>query len=109
VLHGSRDPPEPTTQLLIRFRSHPAGSRHSIAASAVSSTACLPCFSRARGSDTPQGSGHVVQITTSPLDHAIAGIPSVLASLTKGSLNAATKSLAIEYAKRGILAHTSRS
>jgi NAD(P)-dependent dehydrogenase (short-subunit alcohol dehydrogenase family) len=50
-----------------------------------------------------------VQITTSLVDYAIAGIPSVLASLTKGSLNAATKSLAIEYAKRGILAHTSRS
>jgi NAD(P)-dependent dehydrogenase (short-subunit alcohol dehydrogenase family) len=49
-----------------------------------------------------QGSGHVVQITTSLVDHAIAGGPSVLASLTKGGLNAATKSLAIEYAKRGI-------
>jgi NAD(P)-dependent dehydrogenase (short-subunit alcohol dehydrogenase family) len=49
-----------------------------------------------------RGSGHVVQITTSLIDHAIAGVPSVLASLTKGSLNAATKSLAIEYAKRGI-------
>ncbi len=49
-----------------------------------------------------QGSGHVVQITTSLVDHAIAGVPSVLASLTKGSLNAATKSLAIEYAKRSI-------
>jgi NAD(P)-dependent dehydrogenase (short-subunit alcohol dehydrogenase family) len=49
-----------------------------------------------------QGSGHVVQITTSPVDHPIAGVPSVLASLTKGSLNAATRSLAIEYAKRGI-------
>ena len=49
-----------------------------------------------------QGSGHVVQITTSLVDHAIAGVPSVLASLTKGGLNAATKSLAIEYAKHGI-------
>jgi NAD(P)-dependent dehydrogenase (short-subunit alcohol dehydrogenase family) len=49
-----------------------------------------------------QGSGHVVQITTSLVDHAIAEVPSVLASLTKGGLNAATKSLAIEYAKRGI-------
>jgi NAD(P)-dependent dehydrogenase (short-subunit alcohol dehydrogenase family) len=46
--------------------------------------------------------GHVVQITTSLVDHAVAGVPSVLASLTKGGLNAATKSLAIEYAKRGI-------
>jgi NAD(P)-dependent dehydrogenase (short-subunit alcohol dehydrogenase family) len=49
-----------------------------------------------------QGSGHIVQITTSMVDHAIAGIPAVLAVLTKGGLNAATKSLAIEYAKCGI-------
>ena len=49
-----------------------------------------------------QGSGHIVQITTSLVDHAIDGVPSVLASLTKGGLNGATKSLAIEYAKRGI-------
>ncbi|WP_445144116.1 SDR family NAD(P)-dependent oxidoreductase [Dyella sp. Tek66A03] len=49
-----------------------------------------------------QGSGHIVSITTSLVDHAIDGVPSVLASLTKGGINAATKSLAIEYAKRGI-------
>src|SRR6516162_8175539 len=49
-----------------------------------------------------KGSGHVVQITTSLVDHAMSGVPAVLASLTKGGLNAATKSLAIEYAKRGI-------
>jgi NAD(P)-dependent dehydrogenase (short-subunit alcohol dehydrogenase family) len=49
-----------------------------------------------------QGSGHIVQITTSLVDHAIAGVPAVLAALTKGGLNAATKSLAIEYAGRGI-------
>jgi NAD(P)-dependent dehydrogenase (short-subunit alcohol dehydrogenase family) len=49
-----------------------------------------------------RGSGHVVQITTTLADQADARVPSVLASLTKGGLNAATKSLAIEYAKRGI-------
>jgi NAD(P)-dependent dehydrogenase (short-subunit alcohol dehydrogenase family) len=49
-----------------------------------------------------RGGGHVVQVTTSLIDHANVGVPSVLASLTKGSLNAATKSLAIEYAKRRI-------
>jgi NAD(P)-dependent dehydrogenase (short-subunit alcohol dehydrogenase family) len=49
-----------------------------------------------------RGSGHIVQITTSLVDHAISGVPSVLASLTKGGLNAATRSLAIEYARRGI-------
>jgi NAD(P)-dependent dehydrogenase (short-subunit alcohol dehydrogenase family) len=47
-------------------------------------------------------SGHIVSVTTSLVDHAIDGVPSVLASLTKGGINAATKSLAIEYAKRGI-------
>jgi len=49
-----------------------------------------------------QRSGHVVSITTSLVDHAISGVPSVLASLTKGGINSATKSLAIEYAKTGI-------
>jgi NAD(P)-dependent dehydrogenase (short-subunit alcohol dehydrogenase family) len=49
-----------------------------------------------------QGSGHVVQITTSIVDQPINGVPAVLASLTKGGLNAATKSLAIEYASRGV-------
>ena len=49
-----------------------------------------------------QGGGHVVQITTTLAEQANVRVPSVLASLTKGGLNAATKSLAIEYAKRGI-------
>lgn len=49
-----------------------------------------------------QGSGHIVQITTSLVDHANSQVPSVLASLTKGGLNAATKSLAIEYALKGV-------
>ena len=49
-----------------------------------------------------QGSGHIVQITTSLIDHANSNVPSVLASMTKGGLNAATKSLAIEYAKKGV-------
>jgi NAD(P)-dependent dehydrogenase (short-subunit alcohol dehydrogenase family) len=52
-----------------------------------------------------QGSGHVVQISTSLVDQANSNVPSVLASLTKGGLNAASKSLAIEYAKRGIRAN----
>ncbi|MGW3818673.1 SDR family NAD(P)-dependent oxidoreductase [Streptomyces sp. NPDC005046] len=49
-----------------------------------------------------QGGGHVVQITTSLVDHASSEVPSVLASLTKGGLQSATKALAIEYADRGI-------
>ena len=47
-------------------------------------------------------SGHVVSITTSLVDHANSNVPSVLASLTKCGINSATKSLAIEYAARGI-------
>jgi len=49
-----------------------------------------------------QGSGHVVSITTSLTDQPISGVPAVLANLTKGGINSATKSLAIEYAARGI-------
>lgn len=49
-----------------------------------------------------QGSGHIVSITTSLTDHAIADVPSVLANLTKGGVNSATKSLAIEFAGKGI-------
>ncbi|MFL6698938.1 MAG: SDR family NAD(P)-dependent oxidoreductase [Vitreoscilla sp.] len=49
-----------------------------------------------------QGSGHVVSITTSLVDHANSSVPSAIASLTKGGIAAATKALAIEYAKRGI-------
>jgi NAD(P)-dependent dehydrogenase (short-subunit alcohol dehydrogenase family) len=52
-----------------------------------------------------QGGGHVVNVTTSLVDHAHSGVPSVLASLTKGGLQSATKSLAIEYATRGIRAN----
>ena len=47
-------------------------------------------------------SGHVVSITTSLVDSANSNVPSVLASITKGGVDAATRSLAIEYAKRGI-------
>jgi NAD(P)-dependent dehydrogenase (short-subunit alcohol dehydrogenase family) len=49
-----------------------------------------------------QGGGHVVNISTSLVDHANSKVPSALASLTKGGLNAVTRSLAIEYASRGI-------
>jgi NAD(P)-dependent dehydrogenase (short-subunit alcohol dehydrogenase family) len=49
-----------------------------------------------------QGGGHVVNVTTSLVDHASTNVPSTLASLTKGGLNAVTKSLATEYAARAI-------
>jgi NAD(P)-dependent dehydrogenase (short-subunit alcohol dehydrogenase family) len=49
-----------------------------------------------------QGHGHVVTVSTSLVDQPMTSVPAVLASLTKGGLTAATKSLAIEYARRGV-------
>jgi NAD(P)-dependent dehydrogenase (short-subunit alcohol dehydrogenase family) len=49
-----------------------------------------------------QGSGHVVQITASTAEFATSFSPAIIAMLTKGGLNSATRALAIEYAKRGI-------
>jgi NAD(P)-dependent dehydrogenase (short-subunit alcohol dehydrogenase family) len=49
-----------------------------------------------------QGGGHVVSVSTSLVDHARSAAPAGLASLTKGGLDAVTRSLAIEYASRGI-------
>jgi NAD(P)-dependent dehydrogenase (short-subunit alcohol dehydrogenase family) len=49
-----------------------------------------------------QGSGHVVNITTTLVNQPVKGVPSALASLTKGGLDAVTRSLAIEYADKGI-------
>jgi NAD(P)-dependent dehydrogenase (short-subunit alcohol dehydrogenase family) len=48
------------------------------------------------------GAGHVVNITSTLVDYASSKEPSVLTSLTKGGLAAATRSLAVEYASRGI-------
>lgn len=49
-----------------------------------------------------QGSGHIINVTTSLVDHAISAVPTVLANLTKGGINSATKALAIEYATKGV-------
>jgi NAD(P)-dependent dehydrogenase (short-subunit alcohol dehydrogenase family) len=48
------------------------------------------------------GDGHIVNVTTSLVDHANSHVPSALTSLTKGGLQSVTKSLAIEYAGRGL-------
>jgi NAD(P)-dependent dehydrogenase (short-subunit alcohol dehydrogenase family) len=51
---------------------------------------------------TAQGNGHIVNISTSLAEEADSKRPSALASLTKGGLAAVTRSLAIEYASRGV-------
>jgi NAD(P)-dependent dehydrogenase (short-subunit alcohol dehydrogenase family) len=57
---------------------------------------------RVIGQMVAQGSGHIVSISTSLVDHPDSGRPSALPALTKGGLVAATRSLAIEYASRGV-------
>ena len=46
--------------------------------------------------------GSIVNITSTMVDHPIAGINASVAMITKGGLEAATRSLAMEYAKQGI-------
>jgi NAD(P)-dependent dehydrogenase (short-subunit alcohol dehydrogenase family) len=46
--------------------------------------------------------GHVVNVSATLAEVADSGTPEVLAALTKGGLAAATRSLAVEYASRGI-------
>jgi NAD(P)-dependent dehydrogenase (short-subunit alcohol dehydrogenase family) len=54
----------------------------------------------------PQHSGHIVNISTSLVDQPFAGAPCALQLLTKGSLHAVTRALAIEYAAQGIRINT---
>jgi NAD(P)-dependent dehydrogenase (short-subunit alcohol dehydrogenase family) len=49
-----------------------------------------------------QGSGHIVNITTSLVDRPDSERPSALTSVTKGGLAAVTRALAIEFASRGV-------
>lgn len=57
---------------------------------------------RVIGQMVAQGSGHIVSISTSLVDHPDSTRPAALAALTKGGLVAATRSLAIEYASHGV-------
>ena len=49
-----------------------------------------------------RGRGHIVNISTTLVDYASSRAPSALTALTKGGLAAVTRSLAVEYASRGI-------
>jgi NAD(P)-dependent dehydrogenase (short-subunit alcohol dehydrogenase family) len=49
-----------------------------------------------------RGGGHVVNIAATLAEVASSSTPAVLTALTKGGLAAATRSLAVEYASRGI-------
>jgi NAD(P)-dependent dehydrogenase (short-subunit alcohol dehydrogenase family) len=49
-----------------------------------------------------QKSGSVVNISAALVDQPVAGVDASVSMITKGGLNAVTRSLAIEYAKNGI-------
>ena len=57
---------------------------------------------RAIGQMLKQGGGHVVNVSASIAGRADAVEPTALTALTKGGLAAVTRSLAVEYASRGI-------
>lgn len=69
---------------------------------AVNLTGTFRMSQRAAAPMLAQGSGHIVTITTSLVDQPMTAVPSVLASLTKGGLDAMTRALAMEHATRGI-------
>lgn len=50
--------------------------------------------------------GSIVSITTSMVEHPIAGVPASIPMITKGGLDAVSRSLAIEYAREGIRVNT---
>ncbi len=57
---------------------------------------------RAIGHMVEAGHGHIVNVSTTLVEHANAAVPAALATLTKGGLAAVTRSLAIEYASRDV-------
>jgi NAD(P)-dependent dehydrogenase (short-subunit alcohol dehydrogenase family) len=69
---------------------------------AVNLTGFFHITQLAIGQMVEQASGHVVNISTSLVDSADGERPSALPALTKGGLVAASRSLAIEYASRGV-------
>ena len=53
-----------------------------------------------------QKSGSIVNVSTTLVDQPIAGVGASVQIMVKGALNAATRALAIEYAKEGIRVNT---
>jgi NAD(P)-dependent dehydrogenase (short-subunit alcohol dehydrogenase family) len=82
------------------FTDYTLDDYHAI--TAVNLTGFFHITQRAVPQMVSQGGGHIVNITTSLVDRADSGQPSGLTALTKGGLAAVTRSLAIEYASRGV-------
>ena len=53
-----------------------------------------------------QKRGSIVNVSTTLVDHPVAGVPATVQVMAKGSLDAVTRALAMEYAKDGIRVNT---
>jgi NAD(P)-dependent dehydrogenase (short-subunit alcohol dehydrogenase family) len=73
---------------------------------AVNLTGFFHITQRAIRQMASQRTGHVVNVSTSLVDHARTSSPAALGALTKGGLNAVTRSLAIEYAMHDVRVNT---
>jgi NAD(P)-dependent dehydrogenase (short-subunit alcohol dehydrogenase family) len=73
-----------------------------VAITAVNLTGFFFITQLAIGQMVQRRSGHVVNVSTSLVDSPDSQRPSALPALTKGGLVAASRSLAIEYASRGV-------
>jgi NAD(P)H-dependent flavin oxidoreductase YrpB (nitropropane dioxygenase family) len=69
---------------------------------AVNLAGFLHLSQKAAASMLRMGSGHIVNITATIAEQPMASSAAALAALTKGGLNAMTRSLAIEYASRHV-------
>src|SRR5215467_3016925 len=69
---------------------------------AVNLTGFFHLSQKAAASMLQNGSGHIVNITATIAEQPVASLPAALSALTKGGLNAITRSLAIEYASRNV-------
>lgn len=77
-----------------------------LAITSVNLTGFFHITQRAIKQMVAQGGGHVINVSTSLVDRPDSRTPSALASLTKGGLEAVSRSLAIEYAERGVRVNT---
>jgi NAD(P)-dependent dehydrogenase (short-subunit alcohol dehydrogenase family) len=73
-----------------------------LAITAVNLTGFFHMTQRAIPQMVDGGGGHVVNVSTSLVEHADSTRPAALPALTKGGLVAVTRSLAIEYAARAV-------
>jgi len=73
-----------------------------LAITAVNLTGFFHITQLAIGQMVQQGRGHIVNISTSLVEHADSTRPAALPALTKGGLVAASRSLAVEYAAHSV-------